>query len=431
MTIAQLDRSSQVNDPSSSDKRLRILFLVPFAPGLRASHGGGRVIGQLIAHLAQRHQIALCYVRASGEPAIDDTLRKHCDVVEEVLLLQMKDSATNPWSRRLRVWRELMKGKPLWAIDRFHPEVEERVKSLINSWHPDIVQIEFHIMGQYLSALEGYPAPRILVQHEAGVESAREAMRSPLSAGRIMSWLDLLAWQRFERKVLQQVQTVVVFTERDHESVSRLSADIPVMRIPFGTEIPERAPDASEEPLSLLFVGNFKHLPNLDAADRLINRIFPQVQDQIPEARLYLVGDHLRSTFMNRADKNVICTGYVPDVKPYLDKASIVVVPVRLGGGMRVKILEALSAGKAIVASSLAVEGLGLVNGEQVILAEENEEFSRAIIDLLRSPHQRASFASRTRVWAGENLSWEKTVLAYDDLYHQLLREHNSPRFSD
>jgi polysaccharide biosynthesis protein PslH len=408
---------------ASSTQPFRILFLVPFAPHLQANHGGSRVIAQLIAHLAQRHSIGLCYLRAAGEAGVDGVLRERCDVVEEVLIPEFRGSRIKRWFGRLRGWKELVSGKPLWAIDRFSPNYEERVRRLLKTWRPDLVQIEFHVMGQYLSALAGYPAPRILVQHEPGEDSARELIRSPFVQGRIIPQLDLLAWKRFEREIVRQVQTVVVFTERDRETVSKLGQQTPIVQIPLGTEIPEVLSQVENEPLSLLFVGNFKHLPNVDAADRLINGIFPQVQSRFPGARLFIVGDHLPSHIMRTPNENVILTGYVPDVKPYLDKTTLVIVPLRLGGGMRVKVLEALAAGKPLVASSRAVEGLGLVNGEQVILAEEDEEFTHAIGYLLGNLDKRAFIAAQARAWASANLSWEKTVLAYEDLYHHLLRD--------
>jgi glycosyltransferase involved in cell wall biosynthesis len=428
MTISSLEKPAlkkQVVSPSSS-RSFRILFLAPFAPHLQASHGGGRVIAQLIAHLARRHSIGLCYLRAAGEPAVDDVLRERCAVIEEVVITEPEDTGLNRWLHRLRVWKELMMGRPLWAIDRYSPAYSERVKRLLKTWRPDIVQIEFHIMGQYISVLADYPAPRILVQHEPGMESARELINTRFTSRRIVPQLDLLAWKRFEREVTRQVQAVVVFTRRDHEAVSRLGLQTNIVQIPPGTEIPETVPqELTNESLSLLFIGNYKHLPNVDAADRLVNNIFPRVQSRFPEARLFIVGEHLPSTIMHKPNESVTLTGYVPDVKPYLEKTTLVVVPVRLGGGMRIKVLEALAAGKPVVASARAVEGLDLMDGEQVVLAKDDNDFARAIIDLLGNPDKRVSLAAQAQAWARANLSWEKTVADYDALYHRLFQDYS------
>ena len=107
---------------------------------------------------------------------------------------------------------------------------------------------------------------------------------------------------------------------------------------------------------------------------------------------------------------------------PYLDAAAVFAAPLRLGGGMRVKVLEALAAGKAVVASPRAVDGLSVANGKQVVLAETDKEFATAIVELLREPQRRLEPARRAREWATANLGQERTTLAFEHLYDTLLR---------
>src|SRR5439155_9300616 len=197
----------------------------------------------------------------------------------------------------------------------------------------------------------------------------------------------------------------------------------PIVRIPLGMALPEHPLNPlGHSPPSLLFVGNFGHPPNADAAVRLISAIFPRVQARFPELVLHIVGEQPAPRVRQMANANVIVTGRVPDVTPYLDRAALVVVPLRLGGGMRVKVLEALAAGKAVVASPLAIEGLNLVDGEQLILAESDPQFHDAIVQLLTDPEKRASLAARARTWACANLGWEKSIVAYEALYERLIQ---------
>jgi glycosyltransferase involved in cell wall biosynthesis len=401
---------------------LRLLFLVPFAPRLDAAHGGSQVIAQLIKQLAERHHVAVCYLRAAEEPAANPSLLERCVLAEEVVIPPAAGSGVEQWHFRARVWSQVLAGKPLWAIGRSAAAYGERVQALMREWHPDVVQIEYHIMGQYLPALRGHLAPRVLVQHEPGREAAFQAWRSRQGQGRMMPYFNWLAWRRFERRVIRQVQAVVVFTERDRRAVAQLAAGTPLVRIPFGIELPARALNPLGcRPFNLLFAGNFLHLPNRDAAQRLIGGILPRVLAECPETHLYIVGDHAPSALRQQASENVRVTGYVPEVKPYLDQASLVVVPLRLGGGMRVKVLEALAAGKAVVATRLATEGLDLTDGEQVVLAETDKEFGDAIVALLRSPERRGAIAARARTWACANLRWDRAIEAYEALYHALL----------
>jgi glycosyltransferase involved in cell wall biosynthesis len=194
------------------------------------------------------------------------------------------------------------------------------------------------------------------------------------------------------------------------------------VRIPIGTVLPERPLDPlGRPPPSIGFVGSFIHPPNTDAAVRLIGAIFPRLRAQFPKLLLYVVGDGPPAWVREMAGENVFVTGRVPDTSSYLDRAALIVVPLRLGGGMRVKVLEALAAGKAVVASSLAVEGLGVTDGEQVVLAETDQEFCDAIGGLLRDPERRVALARRARAWACANLGWENSVAAYETLYTSLI----------
>jgi glycosyltransferase involved in cell wall biosynthesis len=284
------------------------------------------------------------------------------------------------------------------------------------------VQVEFHVMGQYLPALDACPAPRVLTEHEPGVKAARDLLVAQRGFARLPHWLAFLAWERFERMIISQVQAVVVFTEIDQQALAPVARYTPLVRIPLGVEIPERPLNPrGDPPWSLLFVGNFRHSPNTDAAVRLMSVIFPRVHAHFQALSLHIVGDQPTSRMCQLANENIVVTGRVPDVIPYLDRAALVVVPLRLGGGMRVKVLEALAAGKAVIASPLAVEGLDLVDGEHVLLAETDQQFCDAIVQLLAHPERRTALAARARAWASTNLRWEKSVALYEGLYDNLM----------
>jgi glycosyltransferase involved in cell wall biosynthesis len=361
--------------------------------------------------------VRLLCLRAQDEPPIDDVLAERCEVVEEV----EQQSGAGSRTRRARLLAGLLGGKPMWATDHAVSAYARRLREVAERWQPDIVQIEYHVMGQYLPTLKHCPAPRVLVEHEPGAAAARALLGAGSGRARLAARLDLLAWERFERRVLRQVQAVVVFGERDRRALAAVAGPTPIVRIPLGTLLPERALDPlGGSPPSLLFVGSYRHPPNVDAARRLAWSIFPRVRKRAADVKLYVVGDEPPAELRRLADDSVIVTGCVPSVEPYLDRAALVVAPVRLGGGMRVKVLEALAAGKAVVASPLAIEGLDLVDGEQVVVAETDEEFCEATVRLLAEPERRAALAGRARAWACANLGWGRSVAAYEGLYERL-----------
>jgi glycosyltransferase involved in cell wall biosynthesis len=237
-----------------------------------------------------------------------------------------------------------------------------------------------------------------------------------------VSSLEVRAWERYEQAIMRQVQAIVVFTERDRRALEPLVPRARIVRIPIGTTLPNQPLDPlGSRPPSLVFVGSYAHPPNTEAAVRLIESIFPCVLKHVSDAVLYVVGDGPPEWLRKLAGENVVVTGRVPDPSSYLDRAAVVAVPLRLGGGMRVKVLEALAAGKAVVASPLAVEGLDVANEEQVVLAETDQQFCEAIGELLRNPVRRAALAARARAWACANLTWEKSIAAYEQLYDSLI----------
>jgi glycosyltransferase involved in cell wall biosynthesis len=220
---------------------------------------------------------------------------------------------------------------------------------------------------------------------------------------------------------MRDVDAVVAFTERDRTALLPLAGRTPVVPIPFGTVVPRRPlnPVGAEAP-TIVFVGSFRHYPNLDGAMRLITGIFPLVRARCQGARLAIIGSDPPASLHEAAADGIEVLGSVPDITEQLDRASVVVAPLRLGGGMRVKVIEALAAGKAVVCSRLAIEGLDVADGEEVRLAETDGEFADAVVELLERPDLRQALAGRARAWACTNAGWDRPVAAYEALYDSL-----------
>ena len=400
----------------------RLLFLVPFAPRLDAHHGGGRAIAQFLSALGKRHELGVLYLRSTDEPEIDPSVGARCEWTEEVRRPAAADDWADRLERRARLLLCLLRGRPMWVTRWAVGHYARRVREVARDWKPDVVHLEYHVMGQYVSALRGCMAPRILTQYEPGFATAREAWVSEHGPARMVLGLDALAWRRFEADLLREVEVVVALTERDASALGPLAGGTPILRIPRGIIIPERAANpAGTLPHSLLFVGNFVHPPNVDAALRLVRDILPLVLARVPETVLRIVGDRPPPELNRLASRQVVVAGPVPDLGPYLDQAAVVIAPLRRGGGMRLKVMEALAAGKAVVASPLAAEGLAIRSGEELVVASTEREFAEAIVRLLGAASERVALATRARSWAVSNLGWDTAVGAYETLYDRLI----------
>jgi polysaccharide biosynthesis protein PslH len=399
---------------------LRILSLVPFTPRLDGRHGGSRAIGQFLEHLSLRHDVAVLHARWPGEAPVDETLRDRCAAIEEVAEPRGHESFRSRASRRVRMRYALVRGTPTWVQERRAAGYGERLESFVRSWEPDVIQFEFHVMAQFLPYVSGYWAPKVLVEHEPGIAAATQKGRH--GNGPVRRRLELRAWRGFETAAAREVDAVVVFTERDRAALAPVAGDTELVTIPLAIDVPEEPCDPlGSDPSDLLFFGSFRHEPNIDSAVRLAREIFPRIRAQRPQATLHIVGAGPSPAVERLAGNGVFVVGEVPDLLPYLDRAAAVAAPAWLGGGMRVKVLEALAAGKAVIGTPLAFEGLNVIDRKHVVVAESDAAFASAALDLFANPSARVSLAEQARSWAEENLSWDSRIDAYDRLYASLL----------
>ena len=378
-------------------------------------HGGSRAIAHLVGRLAERHEIALLCLRRSSEPPVDELLARKLVHVDEVL--HRTEDSPHRIRELVRDYIGLLSGTPSWVRATRSAEFARRAQEKIATWRPHVVQLEYPVMGQYVEALRDSPAARVLVEHDFAVAAARELLPRRRGPARIRAWAELVAWNRFERRLFQRVAAVVVFTDRDAAAARELRA-AEVFVVPLGTDVPPSPLDsAGASPASLAFVGSFVHEPNVDAALRLARGIFPPLRERFADLRLELVGHDPPAEVRALAGPSVRVHADVPDVAPYLDGASVVVVPLRLGGGMRLKVLEALAAGKAIVASPRALAGIDAVPGEHLLVAETDEEFIDAIASLIVDRTRRVTLGREAHQWARENLSWDRSAADFERLY--------------
>ena len=399
----------------------RILFLAPFPPRLDALHGGGRVVARLLCGLGERHAIGLVHLRAEGDPGLDDATRSACEIVEEVKVEPPRSALRRRVTRLAKLW-----GAPPDRVARARSEaLGERARAVAERWRPDVIQVEYVEMAQYLPALDGLPAARVVVDHDPGADAASDISLAATGLRRRSRRLDVLAWDRFARSALPLADRVVVFTDRDRLAVERLVPAVPIERIPIAVDVPPVPLDPlGADPPVVLFFGNYLHAPNSDAALRLLGTIMPCVRAEHPEARLELVGEGPTEEMTQMSGDGVHITGAVPSLEPHLDAAAVVVVPIRIGGGIRVKVLEALAAGKAVVASPRAIEGLGVTHEREVLVADTDEEICAATVALLADPARRAELAHGARSWAERNLDHASVVAAYERLYGELRSGH-------
>ena len=415
-------RTSAPGRVGHSGGSLRLLFAVPFGPRLDLPHGG-RVVAQLLLRLAMRHQVAVVYLRRTGAPPIDRQLAARCEFVEE---LELSDrGAFGPESmRRLRVLAAPLRGIPTQVAVHGDRRLAEACAGVAGRWQPDVVQIETDTIAHWGPVLRdsGLGAIRILTCHEPGAWASEDQARVASGRQRLAHRLDAAGWRRYWSRSLPAFDAVVALTDHDRNVIEAATRGPRVVTIGLGIDLPSEPLSAGGlgDP-SVLFVGSFLHPPNADAALRLVRSIMPAVRRRIPGLPLYLVGKDPGRELIEAATADDIVTGRVPSVTPFVDAAALMVLPIRLGGGMRVKLLEGLAAGKAVVTSRLAAAGLNVTDGRELVFADTDEEFADAVVSLVGDAARRRRMGSAAREWALGNLGWDSRVNSYEQLYRSML----------
>jgi len=300
----------------------------------------------------------------------------------------------------------------------FYPELSAALGGLAGTHSFDVVEMEGSGAGLYLPALASLkPRPRlVLVFYDVMWDWwRREFMAAPRPVS-LVRWLTHRGW---EPRLVRQADCCVFMSERDAAIVSSVVKPRSMLVVPNGMQTgffeATPVPDSRE----VLFVGSLAHLPNQQAVRWLLGEIWPALQRRVPNARLTIVGREPPAQLVALArSARVTVVGDAPDVRPYYARARAVVVPLRSGGGIRVKILEALAAGRPLVTTRLGAEGLPLVPGEHALFADRAEEMAAELARLLADQPLAERLASNGRTLVEREFDWESLARRQESAFH-------------
>jgi len=297
------------------------------------------------------------------------------------------------------------------------PNVRRALRRLLEQERFDAMVCDFVIAAG--SVPWDLPTPKILFTHN--VESVIwkrhcQVARNPL--WKALSWREWRTMQAAERKYLQQADHVLTVSEDDRRSFARLVDAAKLSVVPTGADTEFFTPTKEPEtPNSLVFTGSMDWLPNEDGVIYFMNEILPFIRQGVPEVSLTIVGRNPSQRLRDLAAgiANVHLTGWVEDIRPFLSQAAVCVVPLRIGGGTRLKIFEAMSMEKAIVSTTIGAEGLPVRPEEHLLIADEPAEFAKSTLALLRDVERRRSMGISARELVVRNYSWRMVAKQFAD----------------
>jgi polysaccharide biosynthesis protein PslH len=371
---------------------------------------------QLTRQLARRHEVTLlCYAWPEDRDGVEP-LR------EELPVRIVERGERSRIARRWAQLRSLASVEPFSARLACARDMQQALDELCASESFDIVQLETSV----LCALS-VPANVKVVLDSHNIEYEvfqRMGEGETAVARRAFNRLEYERFRRFEQRCWRRVHGCAVTSDREEPIIRAYAPSTPIAVVPNAVDLDTFAPSAAGvEPGTVVFNGTLDYRPNVDAAQHLVEEIWPLVLNRYPKARLTIVGRGQEADLRRLRRPGVTVTGEVPDVRPYLTRAAIVAVPVRIGGGTRLKVVEGLACGKAIVSTSLGCEGIAVRDREHLLIADDAQAFAVRLLELFTDPGLGQALGAAGRRLAESQYSWELAGDRLEELYGRVVRQ--------
>jgi len=400
---------------------LRILWVK--VGGLWPPTTGGRLRSlHMIAELSQRHRVTLLTTRhPADEPASLRTRLPACERVESLpytlpkqgsarFALAVARSWASPYPADL--WR--------WRIPAVRARIRERMKEGVDL-----------CVADFLVAMPNLPTrtstPVVLFEHNVEYiiwKRLHEVEKQPWR--RALLALEWRKMRQYEGKACARAGLTLAVSEADRALLAANAPGADIRAIGTGVDTTYFHPNgAVEAPATLVFTGSMDWYPNEDAIMYFIAAILPELRREVPGLSLAVVGrdpsDRLRAAC---AAAGIRVTGTVADIRPYVAEAAVYVVPLRIGGGTRLKIFEALAMGKAVVATQVGAEGLPIVSGQHFLQADSPADFAQAVVTLLKDAAHRHSLGIAGRRLVEERYSWTQVTRQFEAHCEEVVARH-------
>lgn len=319
-------------------------------------------------------------------------------------------------------------GRKSYHVSRFYTKAfEAKLVEILSNESFDIIHLETLYMAAYLDVIRKHSdAPIVLRAHNLE-HKIWERIAGNCSNPLKKFYLNHLhkALKRFETKTLESVDGIVAITPVDSESFARLTHNKNIISIPFGIDLATLPVDPVQPAEASLFhIGAMNWFPNEEGIKWLISEVWSEVSKSLPDIELHLAGRYMPD-WLSRLDvRNITVDGEVPDVWQYMQRFSIMVVPLFSGSGIRIKIVEAMAAAKAIITTTVGSEGINYVNGKHLLIADDAQAFARAIVNLCTNSDLRRSLGENARKLIEIEHDNSKLIEELTVFYNRLARKN-------
>jgi sugar transferase (PEP-CTERM/EpsH1 system associated) len=382
---------------------MKILYLThtcPYPP-----NRGDRIrCYHILAHLAQRHALTLVYPAFTDEHLEhQDALQQYCETVFPVKYNRLFCYSS--------CFSSLFGRYPL-SVAFFY---SRKLQKLLRTLSPDFILADCSTMAPYVIDL---PCPKIL--DFVDIDSQKWYLFSAMTCFpySLVYHLESKRLSRFEQFLAARFDYCLV-TSRYEKSLLNNCPNIAVL--PNGVDQQYFSAHNAPAKGNIIFTGVMNYFPNSDAVLHFHRGIFPLIKREVPSAQFIIAGMHPTAQIRALADHDTTVTGFVPDIREYLSRASVCVVPLRLAMGVQNKILEAMAMGVPVVATAVANRGINATHGREILVADDPASFAEATVTLLKDQQLRESITENAKKFIEQNFRWEKNLRQLDELISQVM----------
>ncbi|MGB9594871.1 MAG: glycosyltransferase family 4 protein [Candidatus Poribacteria bacterium] len=409
-------------------EKLDILFVSATIPYPAIDGGRIRVLN-LLQNLSKYNNITFLTYNSSDE---DERNIKYLRDIG-INVLDVKFNYNKILFNIPSILKQTFKGKPFTIAKYYSKEMVSKINELLEKNLYDVIHFEMFHTGQHITELSNVVYVEICLGLQ-NIDSLiwkrlADTERNPIKKL-------ILRWQynnflNLERMLSPLFDCCICVSAEDMERLISINPFVRICIAPNGVDTDYFMPmDIKENEHQIVFVGSMNWQPNEDAVLYFCDKIFPLIKGKIPQIRFYIVGSNPteRVTKLRNID-GVIVTGLVDDVRDYISQSAVFVVPLRIGGGTRLKILQALAMKKAVVSTSIGCEGLGLIHNEHLLISDDPKEFAESVMLLLNDKDLRYRLGENGRKLVEDKYDWKAISMKLNTIYRNYLRRDNEKRF--
>jgi polysaccharide biosynthesis protein PslH len=379
---------------------------------------GGRIrTYQMLRALASQHEVT--YVTLDDGTAAPDAMAKATEYCARVEVVPFAPPAKGSLGFYAALLGNLVSPLP-YAIARYEvPALRERLRRICRERNVDVVVCDF--LAPSINVPDDLGVPVVLFQHN--VEAMIWERHAQVATHPVKKAYMTEQWRRmtrFEAAECRRVSSVVAVSAQDAEVFRRDYGVDEVPDVPTGVDTAYfvRQPQVARTPGSLVFTGSMDWMPNEDGIGWFVEAILPRIRSAVPDATLTIVGRNptAKVRALHHPTAGVTVTGSVPDVRPYLASHQVFIVPLRVGGGTRLKIYEGMTMGLPTVSTTIGAEGLPVVDGAHLLLADDPESFANACVALIRDPARASAMGAAADVYVREHFGWDGVAKRFAEI---------------